>query len=400
MIVAVDTNCVIPGSVGGLENYVISLVSSLANHARWVDRLILLTREENQDLFAARFGRRCETLPVPRPTLDGRPIRNWSQVMKDRPDRGRRALEEYQRNKLRAIERCGADVVHFPGNAINPIDLDVPAVLNVHDLQHRHYPQYFTPTERDNRESWWSASARRADAVLASTRFVAADLRREWGLSESKLVVAHPPVDPFFLQPPDAADLRDFRRRMQMGRTVFIYPASDWPHKNHRRLLEAMNTLEIPDAQLFLTGFSPGRSSLPKTVESMGLRDCVRMLGRVSREDLRRLYHCATAVVLPSEFEASSFPLMEAMACGCPVAASNVTGLPELIGDCGLIFDPADVASITAAMRRLAVDDHLRDRLAEAGRARSRGFGPALFVQGLLDAYLLALSNRKMRRAA
>ena len=91
---------------------------------------------------------------------------------------------------------------------------------------------------------------------------------------------------------------------------------------------------------------------------------------------------------------------MEAMACGCPVASSNVTSLPEQVGDAGLLFNPADISSMADAMRRLAGDDRLRQTLADRGRQRVKDFSPENFLKTISRAYESAAVNFRAKKAA
>jgi glycosyltransferase involved in cell wall biosynthesis len=122
-----------------------------------------------------------------------------------------------------------------------------------------------------------------------------------------------------------------------------VYPANAWPHKNHRRLLEAFELIrrERPELRLILTG--SGLESLPQ-------HEGVEILGHVPRDELIHLYRTAEALVFPSLFEGFGLPPLEAMACGCPVAAANTAALPEILGDACLYFDPTDPADIAATV--------------------------------------------------
>jgi len=127
-----------------------------------------------------------------------------------------------------------------------------------------------------------------------------------------------------------------------------LYPARPWTHKNHARLFEAFAQLrrERPDLRLVLTG-EGDFGTLPDGVEARG---------RVSRDELVDLYRSAAALVFPSLYEGFGLPVVEAMACGCPVACSNATSLPEVAGGAARLFDPRDVHEIAAA-----VDDVLAE---------------------------------------
>jgi glycosyltransferase involved in cell wall biosynthesis len=165
-------------------------------------------------------------------------------------------------------------------------------------------------------------------------------------------------------------------------------------------LIRAFVAAQIEGAQLVLTGGGQKSSSLPQLIEQLGAEFSVRLVGRVSTEDLVGLYHLATGLIFPSEHEAWSIPVMEAMACGCPVACSSVTSLPEEVGDAGLIFSPTDIEQMADAMRRLAEDSELRRMLAERGRARVMLFGPEQFLQTVTAAYDYARMTYQTRKAA
>ncbi len=378
MIVAIDTNAILPGRVGGIENYTVGLIEALQRRDSPVGRLVLLTRPENHARFAALAG------PRTRAVLVDRPAGSWANL-----DPALR--RDHQRRKADAVRAAGADVVHFPGNTINPLDLDVPAVLNLHDLQHRHFPQHFTPAERGDRETWWTASAFRADAMIAASDYVRADLHRQLGVDPAKVFVAPDPVEAAFTRTPSAAELIDARTRLALPPTFFLYPAAHWPHKNHARLARAFTAAAVAGAELVLTG--GGHESLPAV-------DGVRSLGRVPTADLVALYHLATAVVFPSEHESWSLPVAEAMACGCPVAAAAVTSLPQQVGDAGLLFAADDEAGMAAAIARLAADADLRRELAARGRDRAAQASPERFLRTVTAAYDHAVRAHGGRRAA
>lgn len=385
MIVAIDTNCILPGQVGGIENYTLGLIEALKLPASGASKLVLLTRAENHSLFAGFADERTDVLLV------DRPARNWAELSKADSAAAGSALAEFQRRKADLLSRHGVDLIHFPGNTINPLDLNLPIVLNLHDLQHRHFPEYFSAEEIANRENWWMASARRADALVAASNYVRDDLVGQLGVDREKIFVTPDAFQSTFSNRPTTAQLADLRRKLEVPEIFFIYPAAAWPHKNHRRLIQAFVMAGIADSQLLLTGGGQGGIQPPRNV---------RLLGRISTEDLVGLYHLATGLIFPSEFEAWSIPIMEAMACGCPVASSNVTSLPEQVGDAGLLFDPTDIAAMASAMRRLAGDKQLGKRLAERGRKRITRFAPEHFIQSIIKSYEFAVSTHQAKRAA
>ena len=156
-----------------------------------------------------------------------------------------------------------------------------------------------------------------------------------------------------------------FRPGPEEREPFLLYPARPWPHKNHARLLEAFAALREtrPRLRLVLTGGGHERlDPLPEGVESRGV---------VSAAELASLYRRAACLVFPSLYEGFGLPPVEAMACGCPVAASHAGALPEVCGDAAVLFDPTDVDAIAAAI--LQVDER-REELSERGLAHAARF--------------------------
>ncbi len=400
MIVAVDTNCILPGRVGGIENYTLALIEALKRPGSPASKLLLLTRPENAALFSRFTDATTQSLLLERPTYAGSPVHNWGQVLQSDPTGGAAALVQFQRQKSELLHRNQVDVVHFPGNTINPMDLDLPVVLNLHDLQHRHFPQYFSADELDNRERWWNASARRADALIAASDYVRDDLVEQLHVSESKIFVTPDPFESRYFQAPPAEQLTRLREFLSLPDSFLIYPAAVWPHKNHERLIRAFVEANLGHTQLVLTGGGQPESALPRLIEDLQAEQKVRLLGRVTTEELVGLYHLATAMIFPSQHESWSIPVMEAMACGCPVVCSNVTSLPEEIGEAGLTFSPDDSAQMILVMRRICGDVALRRLLAERGRVRVRQYTAEHFLSTLSSAYTHACSCFRSRKAA
>lgn len=397
MIVALDTNCILPGRVGGIESYVIGIIEALLDNAPWVRRLILLTREENDELFRSFQCERCSVILQNRPILNGKPITNWAQALATHPEESTHLLHQFQQDKLRLLQRERADVVHFPGGALNPMRLNLPAVLTLHDLQHRRFPHYFTDAERRNRETYWIESARCANAVVTSSDFTAADMAHQLELSPNKLFVATPAVRRMFHDPPHPDVVNTVRHKLQGVSRFLLYPAAPFAHKNHQRLLKAFASIrhddgELSKTHLILTGGGQAESNLPQMVVAMELQDRVHLMGRVSDAELRALYSLATGMIFPSEYEGCGLPLIEAMAAGCPVAASNIASIPEIVGDAAVLFDPSSEAAIADAMRDLVTNESLRHDHAMRGHERAGQYTTARFAQQLKGAYDAAIA--------
>ena len=250
------------------------------------------------------------------------------------------------------IERADSRVVHFTGQS--GFRTKVPSIYHPHDLQHLHLPQFFTPKIRAYREFTYRANCDQARYVAVASEWVKNDLISHYALSPQKIAVV--PLAPTFEAdlPPTEAELEATRVRYSLPAQFALYPAQTWPHKNHMALIEAAamirdrNSLQIPIV------CSGNRTEFYEVIQSqiqrLGMEEAVHFVGFVSRLELQCLYRLATCVIIPTRFEAGSFPVWEAFLSGCPVACSNVTSLPDQAGDAALLFDPESPPAIADAL--------------------------------------------------
>ena len=292
-------------------------------------------------------------------------------------------------------ESLGCDVMHFPTQEFTLCA--VPSVYNPHDLQHLHYPQFFTPGHLAWRETICPAGCHIAKTVIVNSQWVKDDVIQRYGLSPPSKVQVIPEAPPTLLRPePSIDDVKRISKRYGLPERFALYPAVAWPHKNHLRLLDALAHLrdrrglivplvctgalhEGPPASAVSARPAEGHaaSHWPKIkmqLAQLDLVDQVHFLGFVPQEDLRGLYRLARCLVLPTLFEANSLPIFEAWVDGTPVACSNVTALPEQVMDAGLIFNPFDPIAIGDAIARLFSDDDLCEELRTKGRRRVNNF--------------------------
>jgi glycosyltransferase involved in cell wall biosynthesis len=322
-VVGISLLTLVPGTVGGSEVYARELLRALAVHGELEYRVLLPTLAPD-----AAGGLPHEVVPEYRAS--------WTIA-------GRlRAMTTGMLRAGAAGERLrGARPVHFPLTVPVP-RVAGPVVVTLHDVQHRDLPSLFSRGERAFRRLGYDRAARRADAVIVPTAFVRDRAVARLGLDPARLHVV-----------PHGVDHERFRPGDEVREPFLLYPAKGWPHKNHARLFEALPAIRRarPDLRLVLTGFD---GDVP---------DGVERLGRVPPQELAGLYRRAAALVFPSRYEGFGQPPLEAMACGCPVAASRAGSLPEVCGDAAVLFDPDDPAAIAAgALEALERSEELRER--------------------------------------
>ena len=369
------------GTSGGVEQFILGLASGLSQLDDGDEEYLFLAWEDAADWLAPHLGAACRILPDgPRP----RPSRStWRHLARRIPLAGRArdewlpllgALRPDVPTSNGQIERADVDVMHFTRQS--GFLTSVPSVYHPHDLQHLHLPEYFTRRARAALEVTYRTLCARADMVAVASSWVKRDLVESYRLSADKIRVIPlaPPVQAY--QQPSEADLERAHSALSLPEDFLFYPAQTWPHKNHLTLLRALallretQGLQVP---LVCSGqTTPYLDAIETTVEELGLAEQVRFVGFVSPLELLCLYGRCRALILPTLFEAGSFPMAEAFGVGTPVACSNVTSLPEQAGDAALLFDPRDIEQIAEAVRRLWMDPELRRTLIARGHERIR----------------------------
>lgn len=238
--------------------------------------------------------------------------------------------------RTRSIRRrmADADVVHFPFTVPAPTPSRTQAsVQTLLDVQHLELPHLFSRSELLYRRRFYEGYAARADAVVTISHFAKERMVDSLGLDPERIHVAHLGVD-----------TEKFIPNHGPRNNFVLYPARGWPHKNHARLIAAMEIVrrQLPALRLVLTGGGlDSLGDLPNWVDRKGL---------VAQEELLELYRSAAALVFPSLYEGFGLPPLEAMASGCPVAVSNAGSLPEVVGDAAVQFDPYEPEAIAAGI--------------------------------------------------
>jgi glycosyltransferase involved in cell wall biosynthesis len=331
-VIAIPLLTLVPGRLGGSETYVRELLAGLGRSGRHDYRVVLppVAQDASAGLpsVVAREYRAARSTPQRLLAMG----EAWA-----RPRRLRRHLE-------------GADVVHYPLTIRLP-PVETPSVVTLHDLQHLDLPQMFPRSERLFRRAVWHPSLRGAERVIVISEFVRGRAEALLGLDAQRLRVVPLGLDHEHLRP--GGERGDY----------LLYPARRWPHKNHARLFEALALLrrERPRLRLVLTG-GGDFSEVPDGVEARG---------HLPWPEVVELVRHAAALVFPSLYEGFGLPPLEAMACGCPVACSDVAALPEVVGDAARLFDPHDPRSIAdAVLDVLAAPDEWAAR----GLARAQAF--------------------------
>lgn len=245
-------------------------------------------------------------------------------------------------------------------------------VITIHDLIPLDHPEWFKPRFAAWHRILMPALARRARRLITDSEYSKARILKRFGLPEALVHVIPLGVGGEF-KPIAAGHIKEVNQRYGLEGPYLLVVGSLEPRKNLAKLFSAWQLINRKklSAELAVAGITGGnfRNTGYETVPPG-----VRFLGYVSDDDLPALYSGAFGLVFPSIYEGFGLPALEAMACGTPVAASNATSLPEVVGDAGLLFDPFSVDEMASVLDRVLEDDALRLELRQRGLERACQF--------------------------
>jgi glycosyltransferase involved in cell wall biosynthesis len=353
----------IPGSSGGVETVAMGLASGLSGikfddleirflvlskHCEWIKRFA------NSDLVFLHD------------------TRNW--FLKEILDKVKLHRYRWRKGHFsqlpvsdRKIESLSPDLVHFVFQRGYQTTSDY--LYQPHDLQHLHYPDFFSPKIIRDRETRYRYLSKHARHIVVGTQWIKDDVLDKYGIADSKVKVI--PLAPYSSHDESGSDRSIGLINLKFDKFIF-YPAAPWLHKNHSLLFAALSLLRdkgliIP---IVLSGPRSTGIDLNLLMQKFEIQDQVQDIGFVTDTEIQHVYKSATALVMPSLFEAESLPVWEAFAAGTPVVCSNITSLPNQIGDAGLLFNPFDAHDLADKLSNIWSDRSLQIDLASRGSSQ------------------------------
>jgi glycosyltransferase involved in cell wall biosynthesis len=293
----------------------------------------------------------------------------------------------------RDLRREHAELFHSPHYVFSPLT-PCKSVVTIHDCIHLRFPQYL-PNRLGYayaRSFLWLAT-HRSSRILTVSEASKRDILEYFNVPPEKIDVIYNGIDERFGNPPPEEDVIRVRERYQLDGPFILYAGNIKPHKNLGRLIEAFHILratgpEFESVKLVIIGDEIAKyAALRHAVHRHKLHKHVRFLGFVPARTLAILYRLAAVFVFPSLYEGFGLPPLEAMASGTPVITSNVSSLPEVVGDAAVLIDPLRPDAIADALRRVLSDSDLRISMRERGLERARHFSWERSVRRVREIY-------------
>ncbi|MFZ0818207.1 MAG: glycosyltransferase family 1 protein [Candidatus Sulfotelmatobacter sp.] len=326
---------------------------------------------------------------------------NFHMVPLVQPERSLKGYREFRT----IVKRLKCDLVHIPNLFSIPRALPCPYVMTVHDiLEHMSRAREQTGFWRSMHFQLTKRVLRGAARIFAVSNFTKLEIEKLFNIPAGRIEVVHNAIDERLLHGhASAADRQLIVERYQVTYPFLLYAGRISPHKNVVRMIEAFSALKTelekdqvyPDLKLIIIGDDlSGNPDLRRTVIRSGMQNDVRFLGFVPIEVLRTFYDAAKIFIFPSLYEGFGLPPLEAMAHGTPVVTSNVTSLPEVVGNAAVLVHPENVFEIMRALHRVLMDQPLREKMKERSLRQATKFSWEKSVRRIRDVYQEVLSGK------
>jgi glycosyltransferase involved in cell wall biosynthesis len=281
------------------------------------------------------------------------------------------------------------DCIHWFANNRSTLGI-VPSVVTIHDFKFVDRPKEVSSAKGFYLREMARFACQRADVLAPISEVTADAATRLFGVERERSVVVPNPLDDTF-RPVSSEQLDEFRGRLRLPSQYWLYVAHPYPHKNHPRLFSAYKKLRESSQctwPLVLRGDrTKGNEILDRIAAECGIAESLVWIPRLTSGDMASLYSAATAMIFPSLYEGCGIPVLEAMACGCPVIASDINTTKEFAGDAALMFDAANVDAITCAMEQFYVDTALRESCAAKGLLKAEQYSSINVAERLRALY-------------
>jgi glycosyltransferase involved in cell wall biosynthesis len=290
------------------------------------------------------------------------------------------------------------DLVHIPLARV-PLFMIRPYVVTIHDLANIFHEERISNFRMQLRRYRFGRGLRRAARVVAVSEATKRDVASQMGVPSHRITRVYNAPDPAFFSragEPGSQDQPRILERYQIHYPFILYAGNIRRHKNVPRLVEAFAVVRerlashpvYKDLRLVIIGDTISQyPAVRQAVMKSRVESVVRFLGFVPFETLRCFYESAAGFVFPSRYEGFGLPPLEAMACGTPVVTSNVSSLPEVVGDAAILVNPENVFDIARGITDMLLDEEQRARMIRRGREQAGRFSWNWTARQVLEIY-------------
>ena len=392
---------------GGIRTYALAIINLLIKIKEVKNIFLLYSKNTSEELAPLLINKKIISLPI-----DFNLKRNkfplflsyllidiyyllinyglkfrWLKIFK----RVSRLVNPYYRK----IKNLPIDIFHVPVRFSPIYGLKIPLIITIHDIQEVTFPENFSSGERLHRAINSKKAINESDHIIVSFDHIKNDLLKYFDVKENKISICPPPfAEDWFLSDKFTPE-ETLNNKYELSKRFLLYPAATWKHKNHISLINAVAKLleDGLDIQLVCTGNKTAyHQVIEEEIKKLNLEGKVKFPGIVPEEDLIGLYKAASLVVVPTLYEAGSGPLYEAMRYSSPVICSNVTSLPETMGNNNFIFDPNRIDGIVSLIKKMLTDEEFRQENLENSKKRMESLKAVDYSTNFTDVYKEVIS--------
>ncbi|MGG3838353.1 glycosyltransferase [Paenibacillus thiaminolyticus] len=370
MKIGVNLLSLVPGKIGGMEQYVRNLLwYSTEQNSEY--SFFLFLNKENESTFN-------ETGKI------------------------KKIIISHDENKISEIfnhiRDLNLELWFCPLLVLEPKFVHIPSIVTIPDLQHEFYPEFFSGEIINWRRENFESSLSNADAILTISEFSKQTIIDVYGVDENK--VHSTPLDSSkeFYKEIDEEKALLTLKRYDLPSEYGFYPANTWPHKNHLRLLEAIKILKLKYGKkiniVFTGSEHQAQVEIREFIKNNALDDQVKFLGYIPQGDMPYIYYNSKFVIFPSLFEGFGIPLVEAMRIKRPILCSNCGSIPEVVGQAAIMFDPMNPGEIAEKVLQI-FNTEVTQELIEKGTHQVKKFSWKLCCDKTLNVFTELIQKKK-----
>ena len=297
---------------------------------------------------------------------------------------------------MRRVEKEKTDIMHFPNFNV-PLLFTRKFVTTIHDMTPWYYADGQSALYLHRRWGYTtviSSAVRRAESILSVSEYTKKDIVKLFPKCEEKIRVVYPGIDSFFHKEENYVIINEAKKRYGITKPYILYVGVFRVHKYIPALLRAFKIISDahPEYELVLVGDQKKADpDIEKTMRELSLEGKVRKTGFIPNEDLNTLYSAAEVTVIPSLKEGFGLHALESLTCGTPVAASEMTSIPEILGDSGIYFNPNDEQETAKVIKRVLFSGAVREALLRNSESVLQKYAWDKTAQKTLEAYKQSL---------
>jgi len=289
----------------------------------------------------------------------------------------------------RQAKQIKLDLLHVPGFA-SPYSCPCPIIVTVHDLIGMIFPKNLGLFSRFYWSKWLPFVVKRADVILASSENTKKDIQRLLGVNPENIKVVYLGVGKHFI-PKKEKEISQVKNKYGISNDYVLHVGAVEPRKNIERLIVAFKKAKAKvgkDIKLVIAGKKEwAYEKVLSTIKKEALQNDVIFSGYIEDADLPAIYSGASVLAFPSLYEGFGLPLVEAMACGTPIVASNISSVPEIAKEAAILVDPYNEEDLSEALVSVLSDQKLKDSLTQKGHKRVSEFSWDKTAQEVLKEY-------------